>query len=275
MTIPGRAQPQAPAPAAARHLCVVLHDVAPSRWLGCTRVLRQLRAVAREAGVKLPVTLLVVPMMHGVAGSSSCYLRWLHSQAWAGHELALHGLTHSDEGPPPRSLREYLLRRQYTDSEGEFAALSHAQAAERLAAGRAWAQQHDLAMAGFVAPAWLLNAESWEAVAEAGFDYTCTFDRVVALPERQAVVAPSLVFSNRAGWRRRLSVLRNTLLGRRLRRTPLLRLDLHPGDCENPAVQRCWSRLLAQALREREPLRLQQAAALAREAGTPPARGSA
>lgn len=247
-----------------RYVCVVLHDVAPARWAGCTRVLAQLRAVAREVGVELPLTLLVVPEMHGVPGASSQYLRWLHRLAKSGHELALHGYTHSDEGPPPRSLVERLVRERYTASEGEFSALDEAQAAARLVQGKAWAQQHGLQMPGFVAPAWLLSEAASRAVAAAGFRYTCTLNKIIALPGGQSLHAPSLVFSTRSGWRRGLSLIWNRNLAWRQRQAPLLRFELHPQDADHPDVLRCWSQLLAQALRTRQPLLLQQAAELVR-----------
>jgi len=247
-----------------RYVCVVLHDVAPARWAGCTRVLARLRAVAREAGVELPLTLLVVPEMHGVPGASSQYLRWLHRLAKSGHELALHGYTHSDEGPPPRGWMERLVRERYTANEGEFSALDEEQAAARLVRGKAWVQQHGLQMPGFVAPAWLLSDAARRAVAEAGFRYTCTLNKIIALPGGQSLHAPSLVFSTRSGWRRGLSLLWNRSLAWRQRQAPLLRLELHPQDADHPAVLRCWSRVLANALRTRQPLLLQQAAELVR-----------
>jgi predicted deacetylase len=244
---------------------VVLHDVAPARWAGCTRVLQRVHAVAQAAGIELPVTLLVVPRMHGQAAASTLYLRWLHRLARAGHELALHGFTHRDEGPAPRSWRERLLRHSYTAGEGEFAALTRDDAALRLAAGRAWAQQHGLQMRGFVAPAWLLNAAAWQAVSQAAFDYTCTLNEIVALPGHQTLRARSLVFSTRAAWRRWLSVPWNTALAWQQRNAPLLRLELHPGDSDHPLIERCWTRLLASALRARQPLSLHDAAMLARQ----------
>lgn len=247
-----------------RYVCVVLHDVSPARWAGCTRVLAQLRAVAREAGVELPLTLLVVPEMHGVPGASSQYLRWLHRLAKSGHELALHGYTHRDEGPPSRGFVERLVRERYTASEGEFSALDAAAAAQRLRQGTAWAQQHGLQMPGFVAPAWLLSEAARSAVAEAGFRYTCTLNRIIALPGGQSLHAPSLVFSTRSGWRRGLSLLWNRNLAWRQRDAPLLRLELHPQDAEHPAVLRCWSRVLERALLDRQPLLLKQAAELVR-----------
>ncbi len=262
----------------AGHLCVVLHDVAPARWGGCTRVLRLLRETATRARVELPVTLLVVPMMHGERGQSPHYLRWLRHLQASGHELALHGLTHTDEGRPPRGLRERLLRRVYTAGEGEFAALDASEAAARLACARAWADRLGLHTPGFVAPAWLLNDAGWQAVAHAGFTHTATLDRVVALPGGEALAARSLVFSTRSAWRRVLSLAWNHALGWQLQRqqAPLLRLELHPQDADHPAIARCWQRLLLAALREREPLRLGEAAALARGgSGTPPARRAA
>jgi predicted deacetylase len=251
----------------ARDLCVVLHDVAPARWDGCQRVVAHVRRCAEQAGVELPLTLLVVPRMHGDAALPARYLRWLHRMAGAGHELCLHGLTHHDEGPPARGLREHLLRRHYTASEGEFAALTQAEALARLREGRAWAKALGLTMDGFVAPAWLMNPASLGAVSKAGFRYTCTLTEVIALPQRQALQAPSLVFSTRAGWRRQLSRVWNTHLAHRARDTRLLRLELHPGDADHADILRCWTGLLTDALRSRMPLRLGEAAMLARRIG--------
>jgi len=245
-------------------VCVVLHDVAPARWEGCQRVLTELRRCASDAGVVLPLTLLVVPRLHGDPALPPRYLHWLRGMAGAGHELALHGLTHRDEGPPPRGLRDWLLRRHYTDGEGEFAALSAPEALRRLQEGRAWAHSHGLPMQGFVAPAWLLGAAGLQAAVDAGFRHTCTLNEIIALPQRRSLKAPSLVFSTRAAWRRRLSLAWNPLLARRSREAPLLRLELHPGDGDHRAIVGCWTRLLAEALRTRTPLRLGEAAQLAR-----------
>lgn len=248
-------------------LCVVLHDVAPVRWPGCERVLAEVQACAQHVGVSLPLTLLVVPQMHGDPVWPSSHLDRLRSWADAGHELMLHGLTHRDEADPPRRLREWLLRRHYTASEGEFAALTQPEALQRMQAGRRWALHQGLSMHGFVAPAWLLGPAGLDAAAEAGFTHTCTLAQVISLPRRQVLPAPSLVFSTRSAWRRASSVAWNHLLARRARQAPLLRLELHPGDADHPAVLRCWTQLLREALRERVPLRLREAAALARRHG--------
>lgn len=259
------AKPPAAEACTARDLCVVLHNVSPARWEGCQRVVAELQRCAQQAGVHLPLTLLVVPRMHGDAALPAPYLRWLYAVQRAGHELVLHGLTHRDEGPPPRGLRERLLRHVYTAGEGEFAALSQAEAAARLREGRAWARALGLPMQGFVAPAWLMSPGTLQAAATAGFGHTCTLTEVIALPQGQALVAPSLVFSTRAAWRRGLSLLWNTWLARRSHEARLLRLELHPADADHPVVLRCWTGLLREALAHRVPLRLAEAAVLARK----------
>ena len=225
-------------------------------------MLAQLRTVADRLGVHLPVTLLVVPAMHGSQDAPADYLRWLHRQVRAGHELALHGFTHLDQGPPAGSPREHALRHWYTAGEGEFAALDRPTAEQHLADGQTWALRHGLAMDGFVAPAWLLSADSWDAVTAAGFRYTCTLNRLVALQQGRWLRAPSVVFSTRAAWRRVVSVVWTALVARRLRGQPLFRLELHPGDGDHALVQRRWASLLTRALADREALCLRDAVAL-------------
>ncbi|BAL95820.1 DUF2334 domain-containing protein [Rubrivivax gelatinosus] len=253
-----------------RHVAVVMHDVADSRWAGCARVLAQAQRVARECDVVLPLTLLVVPRMHGQPASAE-FLHWLRRQAQAGHELALHGYTHLDDGPAAAGPLEHWRRHWYTAGEGEFAALGREQAAERLQLGLQWAEREGLPMAGFVAPAWLLGDGGWDAVRAGPFAYTCTLGRVVALPGGEALAAPSFVFSTRAAWRVHASVAWNRLLGLTQRQRPLQRFELHPADCDAGAVSRCWSDLLRSALRSRHPVTLGQAAAIARRLGTRPA----
>lgn len=253
---------------AARGVCVVLHDVAPARWTGCSRVLAALEACAAEAGRPLPLTLLVVPHWHGSPAWPPACLHKLQRLQQQGHELALHGYTHRDAGPRPRHPLDWWRRRVYTASEGEFAALDEAQAFRRLRAGQRWAAAAGLHMPGFVAPAWLASPGCRAAVAAAGFTHTCTLTHIVALPEGRRTLAPSLVFSTRTAWRRHASRGWVQALAWAAQRSPLLRLDLHPSDADDAAVRRCWQRWLTQALRERQPLRLGDAAARARDGGS-------
>lgn len=232
-----------PGSRAAGAVCVVLRGVSPARWEACQRVLTELQRCANEAGVVLPLTLLVEPRSQGEAALPLRYLHWLRGLAGAGHELALHGMS----------------------GKGEFAALEHAQAAQSLREGRAWARDQGLPMDGFVATA-RLPAAALQAMADAGFRHTCTATEVIALPHRQALPAPTLVFGTRTPWRRGLSLAWNRLRARRARAAPLLRLELHPGAGEHRAVLHCWTELLGEALRTRTPLLLSEAAQMARRA---------
>lgn len=249
--------------APARTLAVVLHDVAPARWDACRRVLDALDGAAVGP---LPLTLLVVPRWHCRGDAPPGYLAWLHHLARCGHELALHGFTHLDQGPPPLHWRERLLRRHYTAGEAEFAALPFDLARARLGAARQWAAARGLAMPGFVPPAWLAGAESRRAIAAAGFEWTCTLTTLQRLPAGLPRRAPALVYSTRSAWRRQASLAWNRALALAARRAPLLRLELHPDDADHAAVRRSWQHLLAEALADgRAPL------TLGRAAGTPPA----
>lgn len=243
----------------APRVCVVVHDVAPARWVPCRRVMRALAEVEQRSGRALPLTLLVVPRWHGDARTPTDYVQWLAAQAARGHQLALHGHSHLDE-QPVRGWRQRLWRRGFTDGEGEFAALPRDEAARRIDAGLHWARQHDLAFDGFVAPAWLLSAPAWQALDASGFDHTCTYGRIVRLPTHAALPAPALMFSSRSAPRRALSLLRNAGVARWSRQAPLLRLDLHPDDADNGRVRRAWTGWLQRALQERLPVRLTDAA---------------
>lgn len=256
-------------------VCVVLHDVSPANWPGCTRVLRELARCAEAAGCALPLTLLVVPHWHGDTTVPPAYRRWLQHQQRRGHELALHGLTHQDEGPPPRRWRERWLREHYTAREGEFAALGFEAAAARLAEGRRWLRAQGLHARGFVAPAWLASEGSARAVQAAGFAWTCSlttltaFDGAAGSPTTACV--PAFAYSTRSAWRRVAARAWHGLTALRTRQAPLVRLELHPEDAHCPALREAWSGWLVQALRSRTPLTLGEAAGRLRAAGTPPA----
>ena len=128
--------------AGARWLCVSLHDVAPSTWGHCQRVLDAVREVA-----DVPVTLLVVPAHHGQCSARPEFEQAMSAQLAAGHELALHGYFHVDR-EVPSDVVDWFRRRVYTAGEGEFCALSAAEAAERLTLGRGGVEANGWAQPG-------------------------------------------------------------------------------------------------------------------------------
>ncbi len=164
------ARMRADMPPAKRALCVSIHDVAPANWSDCLRLLDAVREVA-----DIPLTWLVVPRFHDSAAQSGPCEAMLSDLQTQGHELALHGYTHLDPAPSGLSLRDYLVRRVYTQREGEFAAISAAEARCRIELGLRWFNERGWSPAGFVAPAWLMGSEAWRALADFPFAYTTTY----------------------------------------------------------------------------------------------------
>ncbi|WP_066331149.1 DUF2334 domain-containing protein [Azohydromonas lata] len=236
-------------------LALVVHDVAPATWERCAALLQ----AARDLAPALPATLLVVPRWHGQP-STRAFESAMDAALAEGHELALHGWSHLDP-VPARGTLQRLRRRFYTAGEGEFAALAREDAARRIALGKRWFARRGWPLAGFVPPAWLLGEGGAQALADAGFAYSCTLDRFIALQGQAPLRSWSLVFSTRAAWRRGVSRLWVPFLARRLGDAPLLRFELHPDDVVYPEVRRCWLDLLARALAQgRQPLLLREVA---------------
>jgi predicted deacetylase len=238
-------------------MSVTVHDVAPATQTRCEALIAALERIA-----PLSFTLLVVPYYHRQA-SNAGFERWIQQRLLRGDELALHGFTHTDEGPPPRDWFERVRRHWYTDDEGEFAALDRAEAMRRLKAGRRWFARRDWPARGFVAPAWLLSEGTWQALLRQPFGYTCTRTSLVALPYGMAdepvreLHARSIVYSTRAAWRRAVSRPWNALVAYEERRRGWMRFELHPSDVEHRAVRESALRLVAEAVDEgREPLTL-------------------
>jgi predicted deacetylase len=212
----------------ARLLCVSLHDVAPATLEECTRAVDFLDS--HRLG---PVALLVVPDYHGLgrADRDRRFASFIESRILRGDEIVLHGYRHADTAPRPRGVREWLTRRIYTNSEGEFSRLDFEAARTRILRGLVVLRSAGWQTSGFVAPAWLMSRGTLGALEETSLQYCSTRDSVVVLKTGRRIAAPSLVVSTRAAWRRGLSPMWNqALLERHSRsRTASDRSSL-PGD---------------------------------------------
>ncbi len=226
---------------------VSLHDVAPTTWSACERLL------ALTDALRLPVTLLVVPHFHGGtrADLDPGFVRVLRDRVARGDETVLHGYFREDRGGRARSPGDWFARRLYTDSEGEFAALDADAATDLVARGRAVFAAAGLAPAGFVAPAWLMSEASVAVLGASGLRYAATRDALIDLPSGRRIAAPSLVYSTRARWRRNLSRAWNAARLATLDGAPRIRAALHPADAGHAAVLADWERLLGRLARER------------------------
>lgn len=232
-------------------LMLVLHDVAPETWPDYQPFVQ---AVDERGDV--PMTWLVVPDFHhrNPLTRSPTFCRLLERRLARGDELALHGFYHADDGPTPRSLGEYFMRRIYTH-EGEFYGLDQAQALQRLERGLALFAGQGWPVAGFVAPAWLMSQGTRQALSQLPLRYTSTPQHLYRLPDFTAFEAPGLVWSARSAWRRGLSKVVCDWQCRRWRSADTLRLGLHPVDMRHRSSRNYWLRTLDHLLQQgREPL---------------------
>jgi uncharacterized protein len=172
----------------------------------------------------------------------------------AGHEVALHGLTHLDNADPPRGPLSHFVRRIYTTGEGEFAATDHDEALRRIDLGLAWFAARGWRADGFVPPAWLASAGSRAAMRGRPFAYTTTLSHFIFLPSQRAVWSPSLMYTARNAAGRCLSPRVADAMAQALTRNPLIRLSLHPADARHPALLRHAQDLVARLLKVRQPM---------------------
>lgn len=237
-------------------MCIAVHDVAPATWPACARLLSMIDGLDR-----IPVTLLVVPDYHrrGRIDLDHEFLRAIEQRLAQGDEVALHGYYHVDDQLATSSMSDWLRRRVYTAGEGEFAAISKAQARAHLERGLKLFHDLNWPVSGFVAPAWLLSDGARAALSELPFTYTTTLRAIQCLSNGRQCNAPSLTYSVRSPLRRVASRSWNNILFNRLcQRSALLRLGLHPADARHEWVIQHWQRLIEQALLDRRPVTKQR-----------------
>ncbi|MEF9900852.1 MAG: polysaccharide deacetylase family protein [Pseudomonas sp.] len=234
-----------------RSLLLVLHDVAPHTWPDYQPFVEAVDALG-----DIPMTWLVVPNFHkrDPLALATRFRRVLDLRLRRGDELVLHGFYHADDSPPPRSVRDYFMRRIYTH-EGEFYSLDQAAALERLAAGMTLFRQFDWPLAGFVAPAWLMSEGTRRALRSLPLQFTSNPRYLYRLPDFTPIQAPGLVWSARSAWRRGLSKVACDLHASRLQQAPVIRLGLHPVDMRHSFSRRYWLQTLQHLMQQgRTPL---------------------
>lgn len=223
-----------------RSVLLVLHDVAPQTWPDYKPFVEAVDALGN-----IPMTLLVVPDFHkhSPVSADSGFQTIMGQRLARGDELALHGFYHCDDGPAPRTPRDYFMRRVFT-WEGEFYALERQQALTRLHAGIQLFDRLGWPLHGFVAPAWLMSSGTREALRELPFAYTSDPQHFYTLPDFCQIDAPGIVWSARSSWRRGVSKLISDHLEMRFQSSQTIRLGLHPVDMRHPYSRDYWMRLI-------------------------------
>jgi hypothetical protein len=226
-----------------KRLCISLHDVAPATLDDCANTLAFLDELCPG-----PVALLVVPDYHGLGrvDRDARFASFIESRIRRGDEIVLHGYQHLDVATPAHGFREWLMRRVYTDSEGEFSQLDFEAARTRILRGLVVLRSAGWYPNGFVAPAWLMSPKALSALERTPLRYCATRDAVVALRSDHSVAAPSLLVSTRSAWRRTLSPVWNQAMLARHASSRVVRVALHPSDLHYSAMERLWRRVFAQ-----------------------------
>jgi predicted deacetylase len=211
---------------------VSVHDVSPatatetSRWC----------ADADALGV--PVSLLVIPGPWRGARLSEqpAYAEFLKGRIARGDEVVLHGWTH--RAGPEGTRWQRAVGRAVARGAAEFAGLDVAQAADRLAAGRAVLDALDIPASGFTPPGWLASRQAETALRQAGFRYTTSHRGVKDL--RSGRLHRGFPLSHRPGGGpgERLGVAMMRGVARRAAvRGGLVRIALHPDDLHRPGLR--------------------------------------
>lgn len=229
---------------------VSVHDVAPATQVASKKIVDELRAL----GVAV-TSLLVVPNYHhrGQSMADREFVQWLRDVEAEGHEIVIHGYFHERPRVAAETVTAKMTTRFYTQDEGEFYDLEYAEALRRINLAREEFATARLKPRGFIAPAWLLGADAERAAADAEFEYTTRLRTVLDLLTNEIFPACSLVYSVRSGWRRAVSCAVNALLAPKAFADPLMRLSVHPADCEHPQVWRQITRIAARIAETRTP----------------------
>lgn len=230
---------------------VSLHDASPASFEEC----RPLGTALRELGVAR-YALFVIPDFHGrhPLNDAPGFVRWLKTEETLGAEIVLHGWQHRISGAGAASLRSWFFRNFYTARECEFEGLDRATFSEKVEAGLRELRRAGFQPKGFVAPAWIMPRAAPEWLGNAGLLYTETLTAIHIISPRRVIASPCLVYSSRSAWRLATSHLWNGLLHAVSRRTPVLRIALHPADLRRDTARRALLRHIERALEHRAPI---------------------
>ncbi|HTK35242.1 MAG TPA: polysaccharide deacetylase family protein [Caulobacteraceae bacterium] len=237
-----------------KRLILSIHDVSPAHE---DRIARLIEPIERHAGAAR-YAMLVVPDFHGdwPIGRYPTFQRWLRNLADAGVEMFLHGWSHRDDSVHAGAGARWKAT-MMTAGEGEFLGLDQAEAARRLREGRALLE--DITggpLAGFVAPAWLYGEGALAAIAAEGFALAEDHLKVWRPADGRVLSrSPVITYASRTPARLASSLMVSKAATLALGPLRDLRLAVHPGDADSPALMSEIDRALKVHLRRRTPAR--------------------
>ncbi len=234
---------------ASRWLVVSVHDVTPPHWERVRSMLDALDSV----GV-FRRSLLVIPNFQGqwAIDRHPTFCADLRRLQREGDEIVLHGYEHIGVGTPEGPVDRFRDR-WFTRGEGEVLSLDSRGARDRLELGLALARRTSLDVRGFIAPAWLINAEGLRAARDCGFEYTNSYFRFADLVQRRSCVSPSLVFGP-GHLNEDLGISLQRRLAGLLSSRPAVRVVLHPPCIDHPRRFKQIVTMIETLARHRQPV---------------------
>ncbi|MBD3774176.1 MAG: polysaccharide deacetylase family protein [Rhodobacteraceae bacterium] len=232
-----------PTPPPGKRLIASIHDVGPRFE---NQVVRLADLLSDHLGGPR-FAMLVVPDHWGespLAGNSAFAAR-LREWSDAGIEMFVHGWFHKDLAQ--HSGMAAFKARHMTASEGEFLGLDEAEAARRMADGRALVEDIiGRPAAGFVAPAWLYGPGARAALGKSGFALAEDHMRVWR-PATGEVVSrgPVITWASRSTARTASSLAFAALARNTLHPLRDIRVAVHPGDVTKLSIVESIGRTLA------------------------------
>lgn len=215
-------------------LLASIHDVGP-RFEREVNILHALLA-KRLGGSRL--AMLVVPDHWGEAplAKAPAFRRQLRDWADQGVEMFVHGWYHKDLSEHTGAAA--FKARHMTAGEGEFLGLERAEAARRMAEGKALVEDTiGRPAAGFIAPAWLYGPGAMDALRESGFALAEDHWKVWN-PASGARLArgPVITWASRSRPRQLSSLAVAAAARTALHAQRVVRIAVHPGDTGVPQL---------------------------------------
>ncbi|MGO4166337.1 DUF2334 domain-containing protein [Novosphingobium sp. YAF33] len=222
-------------PVSERRLLVSIHDVAPCFESEVDRLADLIDARLGPARYAM----LVVPDHWGRAPLAQAPAFQARLRGWAerGVEMFVHGWFHRDSSRHQGAAG--FKARHMTAGEGEFLGLSHADALQRMADGKALIEDViGRPAAGFIAPAWLYGPGAMQALAECGFPLAEDHFRVwrPGHEDKPLAKGPVVTWASRSTMRTASSLAFAALARPALQPLKTLRLAVHPGDVTKPSI---------------------------------------
>jgi predicted deacetylase len=197
--------------------------------------------------------MLVVPDHWGLAplGEAAAFRARLRAWAEQGVEMFVHGWFHKDLATHEGMAG--FKARHMTAGEGEFLGLTQAEAARRMADGKALVEDAiGRPAAGFIAPAWLYGPGALAALKETGFalaeDHMRVWD---AATDQTLAKGPVVTWASRSRARQFSSLAVASLARGIFHGLPVVRIAVHPGDTGVPSLMDSIARTFGSFARRR------------------------